>query len=259
MQLLDSEWFFRMVEQQEHTPAARLVAIFTVAGQWISAPGIKDMFAGRQNMQATARLKHYLIETAQSAKADNPAMLATQLLILLQGAIAEELRDPGASALQNAAMAAQAVVVRACSSHGRKRAVRWSAMASVVLAVTAALIWQVRPPAPTISPASAMAMQRSPYIRAAEHTMPMGINPSELEAALNLQEKFDRGICPAPHLLALPQGQVTAYMNVINFRTPENPAADRENLHAFLVWFNQAQASECYYAPSNGHTLVTWR
>lgn len=259
MQLFNSEWFFKMVEHQWKTPNARLVAVFTLTGQWISAPGMKEMFADRQSVQSTARLTHYLIETAQSAKADNPAMLATQLLILLQGAIEEELRDPDANALQNAAMAAQAVVAHACRNHSRKRITQWSAIASVTLALTAALIWQALPQAPATASTSTASTQNNPYLQTSERAMPIGINPSDQEAALNLQEKFNRGICPAPHLLALPQGQMTAYLNVIHFQTPENTSADRENLHAFLAWFNQAQASECYYAPANGHTLATWR
>jgi hypothetical protein len=257
MELLDSEWFYRMVEHQKNPPAERLVAVFTVIGNWISAPGVRDLFTAQHSELSTSRLKTYLIETAQSAKAHNPSMLATQLLILLQGAIAEELRNPGVNAIESAAKAAQAVVSNACQPSRQKRLAQWSAVATVMVGLSAALIWHALPQAPEQGTDSIVAMQRTPYLRSAGR-MPMGVNPSEMEAILTLQEKFDRGICPAPHLLALPQGQMMAYMNVINFRTPENPESDRENLHAFLVWFNQAQASECYYAPSNGHTNVSW-
>lgn len=88
--------------------------------------------------------------------------------------------------------------------------------------------------------------------------MPVGISPSEMEATLVLHEQIEKGVCPAPQLLVLPPGQMTAYMNVINFRTPENPTADRENIRAFLAWFNKTRSSECYIPPANGHTTVTW-
>jgi hypothetical protein len=258
MELLESDWFFRMVEHRGRTPDAKLAAVFTVTGEWISAPGIKEGFVGRQAVPAGSRLRTYLIETAQSARASDPAALVTQLLILLQGAIAEELRDPHAKALQNAAAASRAVIARACRQHGRKRVAQWSAAASLTLAFAAGLLWQMLPHAPSDGRNTVTAMQDKPYLRTAV-PLPSGINPSEMEAVLALQEKFNLGICPAPHLLALPQGQATAYMNVIQFRTPDDPDADRANLHAFLVWFNQSRASECYYAPSNGHTLVNWR
>lgn len=259
MQLLDSEWFFRMVEQQGRTPAARLEAVFTVTGQWISAPGIKETFVGQQSLPVDSRLKAYLIDTARSAKVDNPAMLAMQLTILLQGAISEELREPGINALQNATSAAQAVIAQTCRPNRNARSIPWSAVASLAIVMTTAIIWHLYPqPAKTPMISASALTRHSPYVQAAM-TAPAGFNPSEIEEVLNLQEQFDRGICATPHLIALPPGQVTAYMDAIHFRTPENPEADRENLHAFLVWFNQTRASECYFPPANGHTLVTWR
>lgn len=258
MHLLDSEWFFRMVEQQGRTPAARLEAVFTVVGQWISAPGIKETFANPHSLQVNSRLKSYLTETAQSARAENPAMLASQLIILLQGAISEELRQPGVNALQNATTAAQAVIAQACRP-SNPRSIPWSAVASLAIVMTTAIIWHLYPAPPKVVLVNtAAAPHHSPYVQAAM-TTPMGISPSDIEEALNLQEQFNRGTCAAPHLLALPPGQVTAYMDAIHFRTPENIEADRKNLRAFLTWFNQTQASECYFPPANGHTLVTWR
>lgn len=259
MQLLDSEWFFRMVEQQGRTPADRLDAVFTVVGQWISAPGIKETFASPQSLQMNSRLKSYLTETAQSAKAENPAMLASQLIILLQGAISEELRQPGVNALQNAASAAQAVIAQACRSSRTQRSIPWSAVASLAIVMTTAIVWHLFPnPSKVVLVHTAAAPHGTPYVQAAM-TSPMGISPSDIEEVLNLQEQFDRGTCAVPHLLELPPGQMTAYMNAIHFRTPENPEADRKNLRAFLTWYNQNRASECYFPPANGHTLVTWR
>lgn len=257
MDLLESDWFFRMVAQQGRTPAARLEAVFTVAGQWISAPGIKETLACPQLLQINSRLKLYLTETAQSARAENPAMLASQLIILLQGAISEELRQPGINALQNAASAARAVIAQACRPGRSRRGIPWSVVASLAIVMATAVIWHLYPQPAKTPLLNASTLVRHPaYMQTAS---PTGFSPSEIEAALNLQEQFNRGTCAAPHLLALPPGQVTAYMDAIHFRTPENPEADRENLHAFLVWFNQARAGECYFPPANGHTQVTWR
>ncbi len=259
MQLLDSEWFFRMVEQQGKSPVARLEAVFTVTGQWISAPGIKETFADPQALQVNTRLKSYLTETAQSARAENPVMLASQLIILLQGAISEELRQPGINALQNAASAAQAVIAQACRPNRTQRSIPWSAVASLAIVMTTAIIWHLFPnPSKVVLVHTATAPHGTPYVQAAM-TAPAGLSPSDVEEVLNLQEQFNRGTCAAPHLFALPPEQVTAYMDVIHFRTPENIEADRKNLRAFLTWFNQTRASECYFPPANGHTLVTWR
>lgn len=257
MNILESAWFFRMVESHGKTPKERLVAVFTIAGQWLSAPGIKEFFKQGSSPLSTSELKNYLTSTAISAGAPNPSVLAAQLIILLQGAIAEELRDPANNAIENAASAAQSVVSRACQPSRNNRAIRWSVAGVSASVLIATLTWHAFPMAKNPVPDNGV-LQESVFIQA-NSVLPRGVNPREMETALNLQEQFDRGVCPVPHLLALPQGQMTAYMNVIHFRTPENPEADRINLHDFLAWYQQKRADECYYAPANGHTMVKWR
>lgn len=257
MKLLDSEWFYRMVESQGKSPQDKLLAIFTVVDQWIGAPGIREMISGEHTPLSTIKLKTYLTNTAVAAKANHPSILAAQLIILLQGAIAEALRDPGTNAMGNAAKAAQSVVAKACQPDKRSLAVRWAATGSAATVLIAALVWHA-----TFFANNPLHQNAVTHIADNVHaaaSLPAGVNPREMETVLNLQEQFDRGVCPAPHLLALPPGQVTAYMNVVHFRTPENPEADRANLHAFLSWYAQARAQECYYAPANGHTMVKWR
>jgi hypothetical protein len=254
MEWLESDWFFRMLEQHGKTPRDKLVAMFTVAGLWVSAPGMREKFPQHAAPIPGGKLKGYLIGLASAAKANEPAMLASQLLILLHGALSEELRNPDAKALENARLAAQAVIQKSCDA-GRKNVAQWAVSGSVTFALVAGLAWHMAQPAAD-APATYLASNRQAPKPAYVHT---GLNPSEMEAVLTLQENINRGACPAPQLLALPQGQATAYMNAIHFRTPENLEADRANLRAFLDWFNRTRATECYFAPSNGHTLVTWR
>jgi len=255
MNILESDWFFSMVKNHGRTPRMRLLAVFTIAGQWISAPGIRESFRQYQATHPAAALKAYMVDMAASAGARDPTALATQLVILLQGAIAEELRDPASGAMENAGKAAHAVVCHACQrSHESMYRVVAAGIATMLLATVA---WLVASPAqapvhPAMITAASGAMQPGSMV-------PAIVNPREMETVLHLQEKFKRGVCPVPHLLALPPGQMTAYMNVVQFRTPDDPEADRVNLHAFLAWYEQTRAKECYYAPENGHTLVKWR
>ncbi|PKO54399.1 MAG: hypothetical protein CVU26_02240 [Betaproteobacteria bacterium HGW-Betaproteobacteria-2] len=251
MQLLEKEWFVRMVDQQSGTAAGRLVAVFSVAEQWISTPGNREQVKDVPSI--TENLKDYLTRTAISAGASNPARLTAQLLMLLQGAIAEELRNPEAHALQHAAAAAQVVVARACQTGRKKRLVQWSAAASIVVGAMAALLWQAYIPAPKVL---TVAYEPDETFMRTAVPMPGGVNPSLMAATFTLQKKVDHGICPAPHLLNLPPNQVTAYMNVISYRTPENPAVDRANLDAFLTWYEQTLARECYYPPIPRATVI---
>jgi hypothetical protein len=84
------------------------------------------------------------------------------------------------------------------------------------------------------------------------------INPDEIEAVLALHDQIMRGECRAPHLAMLPPAETTAYMNVIEFRRPDDPVADEAALRAFMTWFNTIHATECYPQHSNGHTSVVW-
>ena len=255
--LLQSDWFYRMLERQATTPEDRLVAIFSIAGQWISAPGIRESLQEEGAAHIPPRLKTYIADTAVAVGANDPHLLAAQLHILLQGALAEELRDPSVGALDHAGKAARAVVLRACQSYKKQQIANWSAVGGLMFALGVLFTWLMMPASQhSLSPAEASIANRSPNRTVL--TMPTGVSPGDMEAALKLQDQIERGYCPAPQLLELPEGQVTAYMNVIHFRTPENPAADRRNLHNFLSWFKQTRATECYYPPVNGHTLVKW-
>lgn len=253
MELLESAWFFRMVEQQGRTPAQRLLAIFSVLETWLSAPGMRERLLTTQHTHVflynNPIFKDFLTRIAVAARARQPASLVNQLIILLQGALAEDLRDPKAGAIGEAGKAAHALIAEACAT--RKTAWHWVAggMAAAITAI--ALVY----PAQKLSWVPDAHIATVPVRVAAQSP---GFNPDSMEAVLALQELIAKGVCPAPQLLAMPPGQVTAYMNAINFRTPEDPEADRKNLRAFLNWFETTRQGECYMPPVNGHTTVAW-
>ncbi len=258
MNPFDSDWFLQIVERSGKAPDRKLVAVFDIAAQWIAAPGIRENLAlayarDGHEMRACPRLQNYLSATAASVGAKNPDILASHLLILLHGAIVEELRDPELHALPEAALAARAVIAQARPRLRRQRLALFSIGGLAAAAVAAVTGWQTLtiPRQPDV--ASTVAAAPGKVV-----LQPAGISPVDMEAVLTLHEQFTRGVCPAPQLLALPPGQMTAYMNAVNFRTPDNPIADRENLKAFMAWFRKTQSTECYFAPQNGHTTVAW-
>lgn len=258
MELFESDWFFNLVAAQAKSPAARLTAVFGVASSWIAAPGIRKLLTQEAEGVPCLRLKDWLTEQARDAGAGNPAMLANQLLILLHGALAEEMRDPYSRALASASSAAQAVVSQACRKPFPSR---WMAVAaSLVAVISVAMVWQMRAPGlPTLVQARSDTQVIIPMPHPTSVVRTTGISPDELESLLVLQERIDRGICPPPNLLQLPEGQVTAYMNAIHFRVPENLEADEQNIRKFLAWFDANRATECYFKPKNGHTQTVWR
>ncbi|MBU3735479.1 MAG: hypothetical protein FGM62_00735 [Methylobacterium sp.] len=262
MNLLDSAWFQRMVEAAGQRPADQLVAVFSVTKQWISAPGIREQFAlayppGQPRMHPCTELKRQLTGIATSARARQPAVLASQLAILLQGAIAEEMRTPGSEALDEAANAARAVIRHACGRSGRERRAlaigAALAVAGLMFGLTGPHHWQDAS-TPALLTHNRNALPQPSAVASSN----LAISPDEMVEFIALQREIGAGHCPAPQLMVLPPGQATAYMNALNARAPEDPAADRANMRAFLAWFKQSLSTECYYPPSNGHTAVTW-
>lgn len=256
MELLDSPWFFRLVEQQGKTPQQRLLAIFSITETWIAAPGIRERLQAQTSgffLYHSGAFKEFLTEIAVSARARNPVSLVNQLVILLQGAIAEEMRNPGARAIGEAGKAAQAIIADACPRKAHMLRLSLGGIAAAALIAAVGMYPAVRA---QWSPPPAQAAHAVLVSAAPQHVN--HFNPDSVDAVLALQEQINKGICPAPQLLALPPGQATAYMNVIQFRTPDDPAADRENLRAFLAWFQRTRSTECYISPTNGHTAVTW-
>lgn len=261
MQAQDNQWFFRLVERCGTTPAERLVGVFGVVEHLIQAPEFRNRIvsefpAGLNCLYSSEDLNGFFAEAAEAAGMAEPNALARQLNILLHGAIAEELRNPRSGALRQAAAVAQVVVANSGpqkAGHSLARNVGWAAVggaAAMLLAVVIGL--------PALHTASVSANVVAQAGRPVQAVVPVGVSPDEIDAALALHEKIERGICRAPHLLVLPPGQVTAYMNAIEARTPEDPVADGRNLRAFLAWYDTIKSTECYDPPMNGHTAVKW-
>jgi hypothetical protein len=107
-----------------------------------------------------------------------------------------------------------------------------------------------------------MPVAAAPQVAIYHNIMPVAavrqVNPDEVEAVLALHEQILRGECNAPHLAMLPPDQTTAYMNVIESRQPDDPAADEASLRAFMAWYNSIHAIECYPPHTNDHINTVW-
>lgn len=255
MDLLDSPWFLQMVEKQGKAPAERLLAVFRVIAQWIAAPGMRELLAQQHAatplaLHAHTQLRHFLLDTAAAARAASPAILANQLVILLQGALAEELRNPGAQAMQGALQAAEAVISSACRSRVPRLKLFTGALAASLLAGMLTLHawnWSQAPTPGMLAVAAVPAAQRA-----------ASISPETISAVLLLRSRLEQGICPAPELLVMTQEQIVAYQEIVNLQLSDDAHVDWNNMRAFMNWYANTRSSGCYMAPANGHTTVAW-
>lgn len=258
MDILESHWFFSMVEKRSASPRERLLAVFFVVGEWMSAPGIRNQFSIDTVATFTATpgfryLTEFLSRHAQSAKAKNPAILSTQLSLLLIGAIAEQLRHPELQIMNDATEAASVLIEQACASTLNKKWLYGGSIAATIMLSLA--LWSLVPHQTT--PNQVMSAYQ-PVVLHNDTDAQRQLSPDEIEAVLALHEQIVSGVCRPPHMAMLPPGQTSAYMNVIEFRKPDDPIADRASIRAFMNWFNSIHATECYPPHTNDHINTVW-
>ena len=254
MDIISSPWFFSMVEKRGNSPKEKLLAVFAISNEWMSAPGIRELFSLEANSATNQNLQHlaqFLTRLAEAAKAANPGVLSNQLTLLLIGAIAEHQRNPQSPVMIEAMDAAKVLVDRACM---RKHDKRYFYLGGVAATVLACFIGFKMLVPHSGSSTTIHIVSSSPLITVQSKQL----NPDEVEAVLALHDQIVRGECRAPHLAMLPPGQMTAYMNVVDFRKPDDPISDRTNLRAFMTWFNTIHATECYPQHSNDHINTAW-
>lgn len=253
MHILDSEWFVKLAEKRGDSPSGRLLAIFSIAEEWLCAPGIREQF----DLSATLpsqfpRLRAFVMTQASLAGARNPEAFSLQLLMLLTGAILEQLRQPPSTALQDASRASMALLHAACRFHTHNiwKASGITACLLAVLATAAIYLPSAftRKDAGLLHPHSLQ-----PVVFQASSRL----SPDEIAAVLDLHDRIAKGECRAPHLAMLPPGEMSAYMNIVEFRSDQG-FADSEGIRAFMTWFKSVQATECFPKHENDHINTVW-
>ncbi|MPS49237.1 hypothetical protein [Methylobacillus sp.] len=247
MELLNSSWLIRMIEKAGPRPIDKLLSVYTLLETWLHAPGIRqgvnEEYSNNSLMfQSCPALTSYLVSLAIAAKLKNPATVVTQMMILLQGAIAEELRNPEMGALLAAQQAAKVVVKDATPSIMVRadEAIRASGYAATFLACTILAVHFL--PSKNSAPVH-NAQQDVGYQQV---TLLSSIDPELLLKAFALRKSMEAGTCPTPNFFSMPKEQISVYMDIVHARLSNNPDIDNRRLSTFLAWYDQQRAWECY-------------
>lgn len=257
MNFLESNWLIQMLDRNGKSPSDRILALFTCVEDWISAPGVWEQFQREFQLNQPIiydcpNLTKYLVKQSNEARVPQPNDFVNQLMFLLQGAITEEIRNPGSSAFHAAKSAAAALLKAASMSDSRNFKINWigkGLVASLAVTIGLSLFLNMRATSQPVSMASSSVevMHRVDQL-----------SPDLVEKILSLQTQIELGNCPSPQLFSMPQDQMAIYMDVIHFRESIHPASDAKKIRDFLTWYSSARAWECYYPPANGHTSVKW-
>lgn len=254
MHILESPWFTGLVEKRAESAKGRLQAVFSIAGEWLAAPGIREQFSPELGVPSDfPQLKGLLAREALRAGAAQHEVLATQLLMLLTGAIAEQLRQPSLSVMQDATKASETLIHNACRNPRSRKLAASGIAAGVLLAGLAIFLHQPAFHNPSQA-TSTLVHYQAPMVA----TTPASLSPDEIEAVLALHDRIARGECRAPHMAMLPPGQTAAYMNIVELRGSRDPVSDGASVRAFMTWFSKVEATECYPKHTNDHINTVW-
>ena len=250
MEFLNSAWLLRMMEQAGQRPIPKLLAVYALAESWLQAPGVSqglrtELAAGTTlaGPSDTAQLRAHLLALATAARLQQPAVVVNQMLMLLQGGLAEELRHPGMGALSAAQQAAELVIQQARPSLWQRadQVIRHSGYAAACVAITTLTLhfW------PSHSSSTHQTGLQTSYAQADAMA---SIEPELLLKAFALRKSLEAGTCPSPNFFSMPREQVAVYMDVVNSRLTNNPDMNNQRLAHFLSWYEEQRAWECYPA-----------
>jgi hypothetical protein len=259
MDILNSAWLLDMLKKAGGKPADQVLALFSCVENWMAAPGIREQFVERIHadtllLHECPALAQRLQELASAAGVQQPPVFVSQVLMLLQGAIAEEIRSPASGAFHAAREAVRALLLTARGGrnlNGKRYALLAGGAVAALVMLAGVQVLGERDHG-SFHQKTQAALQRGTAVVTAQ------ISPDVVEEVLTLQKQIDAGICPSPQLLTMPQDQMATYMDLIHFRRSDHPGADSARLRDFLAWYNQNRSWECYYPPANGHTSVAW-
>lgn len=255
MDYLNSAWLLRMIEAGGKNPSDKILYLFTCLENWLDAPGIREQFMATYkadfllNRHCPA-LATRLTELAKQASITHPEIFVNQVLILLQGALTEEIRDPTSGGLNAAKIAARSIMFDAVQK--QRIAPRWAHFSQGAFATLMVIVGGYLFTSQIMAEATFQNTYQKTYQEVAN------IDPKLIEQVMALQSEIKSGHCPAPQLFAMPQDQAAVYMDTISYRDSVHPIEDGERLTKFLAWYRQNRQWECYFPPSNGHTTVSW-
>jgi len=215
MNILNSEWFLRMLNKTGASPSGRLLAVFDILGDWVDAPQVGPQLdnVALDSTQSQALIE-YLTTQARAAGAQQPELLAQQLYLMAQSMLQQELRSPASVTSRNARLAAQALIqAQTQKEHfiGKRSAYAVAASACLCTMLGGSLLMMnVGAPAAKLVPVSVV--QVKPRQQPSELLV---ANPRQTAAMFASLEQMRGGTCQYPEALMLPESQKSIYIDSV--------------------------------------------
>jgi hypothetical protein len=234
MNIFSSGWLQRMVDKAGNTPARRIQVLFQILQDWSDVPGFRqqlhDVMSDKTGQRA---LKAYLLQLVEASKVTHSDLVASQVHMILLGALNEELRQPGSQALEHAGQAA-VLLINAQLPARKVSYGRMAIAASVMLmaGVLALLYTGQQPEQISMHPQTIAAISAAP-------------SPESVAALYRMHEKMQAANCSYPQALMMAPEQRAPFLeNVVDGNI------GKMQPEALIMVSQLYQKVDCYYPPA---------
>ncbi|WP_047541197.1 hypothetical protein [Methylotenera versatilis] len=214
LDLINSDWFIRMLKKSSNKPQARLLSLFDILEDWLDAPYAQQPVASTSHstLPTNHHLQDFLAIEATKAGAALPEMLASQLYFMAVAAAQEKLQTNNQLSLSHAKNAASALI--AAQTEKEFRIAKTSAYAIAAsflgaLIVTGSLFIHNK----TDLPSSQQVAQTTPYTAVNASQI---ASPQQTAALLAQLDQMRKGNCQLIEAIQLPDSSKKVYFeNVV--------------------------------------------
>lgn len=231
--MLHSDWLLKMLDKAGRTPRERVLALFDILQDWTAVPGLRTDSRESDLAQPADALLAYLTAQLESARADAPQVLATQIYFIALGAL--QAAD-NQQAFKQGRQAAALLLDAAQPPRRSTRIAVASAASVLVLALFFGQRVALTPTPPT------QTVDATPV---AANVVPAALNssPDQMASLHDSLERMRRGVCQYPQALMLaPESRAVLLENIVDGAVP----ADAGRMHDARALM---QKVECYYPP----------
>ena len=243
MQILNSEWLVKMLQKSGTTPDVRLLSLFDILSDWLTAPQIHaSLKIEAINNHTPYLLLNYLGQQAKEAGAAMPEMLAEQLIFIAKSALKDCIENIECASFAHAKQVANALISAQCEREAiqLKKSTIYSALAIFVGAITiGALIYRYPQSAPGHSDISTAMFEQTN----SKNDEDVASNPKETADMYASIETMRGGDCQYIEALQIPDADKKIYLeNVVGGQAPTN-------VHDQLIAQHYLQKIRCNYTP----------
>lgn len=253
MDIFNSQWLLKMLAKSSKTPKGRILGLFDILEDWLSAPNIQIEITQTSNFNQN--LISFLTEQAKACGAYCPEILAEQIVFIARKAVQEEIYYSGSRCLAHAKVAANALLLAHTQNKRPSRAANnkfaiykfaiYSITASLILLIGTTTVWlseYIHDPYHQNNVAQ-LKSNHTKNIMEAEYIYKEALSPRDVASIYEKYEQIRNGICQYPEVLTISDKDRAIYLeNVVGGQLPKN-SRELEITNIYLEKVN------CYYSP----------